>query len=78
MILILISRFAWSKEADLCSQAAITPETYEALDYSDFLYGDDVVVGFKRPELEPDLAGFVKPYTGLVSAFCRQSFLLFV
>ncbi|XP_063585895.1 glutamate receptor ionotropic, delta-1-like [Penaeus indicus] len=63
-------------EADLCSQAAITPETYEALDYSEFLYGDDVVLAFKRPELEPDLTGFVKPYTGLMWALMFISALV--
>ncbi|XP_071520869.1 glutamate receptor ionotropic, kainate 5-like [Panulirus ornatus] len=37
-----------------------------AVDFSEFVYINDHVLGFMRPQMEPDISGFVKPYSFLV------------
>ncbi|XP_068238317.1 probable glutamate receptor [Palaemon carinicauda] len=42
---------------------SITPERAEDFDFTEYLYMEEWSAGFKRPQPEPDIAGFVKPYT---------------
>ncbi|XP_068240949.1 glutamate receptor-like [Palaemon carinicauda] len=42
---------------------SITPERAEDFYFTEYLYMEEWSAGFKRPQPEPDIAGFVKPYT---------------
>ncbi|XP_066966843.1 uncharacterized protein [Macrobrachium rosenbergii] len=41
----------------------VTEPRAQAVDYSEFLYQDEWTATYARPSLEPDIAGFVKPYS---------------
>lgn len=43
------------------------------LDFTVPLYMESILVLVKRPVLEPDVAGFVKPFTATVSYFGCQT-----
>lgn len=44
-------------------------ERTKVVDFSTFLFMDTEKITFKRPVLESDMAGFVKPYTAVVSCW---------
>lgn len=44
-------------------------ERTKVVDFSTYLFMDTEKITFKRPVLESDMAGFVKPYTPAVSIF---------
>lgn len=44
-----------------------------AVDFSEPLYINDHVLSYHRPQLEPDITGFVKPYTSLVRVNSHRS-----
>ncbi|XP_063850969.1 glutamate receptor ionotropic, delta-1-like [Scylla paramamosain] len=44
-----------------------TPERIATLDFSEAIYLDEMNVMYARPGVSPDVAGFIKPYTPLVS-----------
>ena len=39
----------------------------QLMDFSDTLYKDEQILAYRRPVYEPDILGFLKPYTTLVS-----------
>ncbi|XP_064114187.1 glutamate receptor ionotropic, kainate 1-like [Macrobrachium nipponense] len=52
------------KKIDFTGQAlGVTAERAEAVDMSEFLYIDEWSAVYKRPGIQPDIAGFVKPFT---------------
>ncbi|XP_066940101.1 glutamate receptor ionotropic, kainate 2-like [Macrobrachium rosenbergii] len=53
-------------EAALTSVFADTYERRQLVDFTVPLFVDESAVIYKRPELEPDIFGFVKPFTGLI------------
>lgn len=53
----------------MTSYVLAAPSRYQYLAASDFLYIEDHSAGYKRPVIQPDVAGFIKPYTPLVR-FC--------
>lgn len=61
----------------------VSEERHQAIDMSMPLFVDQQVIAYARPKLEPDLAGFVKPFTPMVSVlnsnclFFMHSFLRF-
>lgn len=46
---------------------ALTHDRAEALDFSEYLYLEESSAAYKRPVLQPDVAGFLRPFTGYVS-----------
>ncbi|XP_064123055.1 glutamate receptor ionotropic, kainate 2-like [Macrobrachium nipponense] len=53
-------------EAAMTSVFADTYERRQLVDFTVPLFVDESAVIYKRPELEPDIFGFVKPFTGLI------------
>ncbi|XP_069987022.1 glutamate receptor 1-like isoform X1 [Penaeus vannamei] len=43
---------------------ALTHDRAEALDFSEYLYLEESSAAYKRPVLQPDVAGFLRPFTG--------------
>ncbi|XP_068207762.1 glutamate receptor ionotropic, kainate 3-like [Palaemon carinicauda] len=56
-----------SKEAEVAiGPIGVTYDRYKAAEFSDAIFVTDQTILYKRPQLEPDLMGFVKPFTLLV------------
>ncbi|XP_045122605.1 glutamate receptor ionotropic, delta-1-like [Portunus trituberculatus] len=54
------------KEADMTAVVVgVDQERAAVVDFSDFLYTDQKSIVYKRPMLESDMAGFLKPYTAM-------------
>lgn len=47
---------------------SLSPERLEDMDVSEYLYLDEMSAAFKRPVLQSDIAGFLKPYSLLVGS----------
>ncbi|KAK8400694.1 hypothetical protein O3P69_002471 [Scylla paramamosain] len=55
------------QEADMTAVVVgLDEERTSVVDFSDFLYIDQNSIVYKRPVLESDMAGFLKPYTATV------------
>lgn len=46
---------------------ALTYQRAEDLDFSEYLYLEESSAAYKRPVLQPDVAGFLRPFTAYVS-----------
>lgn len=54
----------------------ITPERYEDLDVSEYLYMDDYTAAYERPQFESYVDGFLKPFPLMVRFLkCHFCFL---
>ena len=51
----------------IASLATPNPQRYKVLDFSRPLVVSENMIGWYRPKLQPDLLGFVKPFTVNVS-----------
>ncbi|XP_066962292.1 probable glutamate receptor [Macrobrachium rosenbergii] len=59
-----VIRLLQEKKIDFTGLAlGINADRAQTVDMTEFLYMDEWTAGFKRPELESDIAGFVKPFT---------------
>ncbi|XP_047480427.1 glutamate receptor ionotropic, NMDA 1-like isoform X2 [Penaeus chinensis] len=65
------------READMYGTPVIIPEDHMTgeEEQSVFVYADEWSAMYRRPAQEPDIAGFIKPYTALVWWLLSASFL---
>ncbi|XP_047480202.1 glutamate receptor ionotropic, kainate 3-like [Penaeus chinensis] len=64
------------KEFDMSGlPLALTHERYQALDMTEFLYIETWTAGFKRPVVQSDISGFVKPFSEYVWLFIVAAIL---
>ncbi|XP_042237062.1 glutamate receptor ionotropic, delta-2-like isoform X2 [Homarus americanus] len=50
-------------EADLSSVLVVDEERYKAFDVGEFLYMDEHSAGYRRPVVQSDISGFIRPFT---------------
>lgn len=51
----------------LGSLVTLSPERLAVMDYSEYIFIDEMTAIYKRPGIVPDMVGFVKPYPAEVS-----------
>ncbi|XP_050689951.1 uncharacterized protein LOC126982144 [Eriocheir sinensis] len=54
-------------ETDVTTMLIMSLKRAMAFDFSDFLYIEEHSASYKRPVLESDISGFIKPFSPLVS-----------
>ncbi|KAK8400696.1 hypothetical protein O3P69_002473 [Scylla paramamosain] len=60
-------------EADMTGVVVgLDQERTTVADFTSYLYTDQKTIIHKRPMIEPDIAGFLKPYTTMPTRFCRE------
>ncbi|XP_047735940.1 glutamate receptor ionotropic, delta-1 [Hyalella azteca] len=65
-------------EADVCgSSAIVTPERKEVVDFSEYVYIDHFSTAYREPTIEPNVFGFIQPFTHQVWIILFAATLLF-